>query len=75
MGEMTTICTFANTIFRNTEAKKLNLLITKINDLYFEGRIPPNYHNTSEIKNTRMRHWCEGGVAIIYQRPYPKVRV
>ena len=54
MGEMTTICTFANIIFRNTEVKKLNLLITKINDLYFEGRIPPNYHNTSEIKNTRM---------------------
>lgn len=50
MGEMTIICTFANIIFRNTEAKKLNLLITKINDLYFEGRIPPNYHNTSEIK-------------------------
>lgn len=51
MGQMTIICTFANIIFRNTEAKKLNLLIT---NLYFEGRIPPNYHNTSEIKNTRM---------------------
>lgn len=54
MGQMIIICTFANIIFRNTEAEKLNLLITKINDLYFEGRIPPNYNNTSEIKNTRM---------------------
>lgn len=54
MGQMTIICTFANIIFRNTEAEKLNLLIIKINYLYFEGRISPNYHNTSEIKNTRM---------------------
>ena len=54
MRQMIIICTFANIIFRNTEAEKLNLLITKINDLYFEGRIPPNYNNTSEIKNTRM---------------------
>ena len=54
MGQMTIICTFANIIFRNTEAEKLNLLIIKINYLYFEGRISPNYHNISEIKNTRM---------------------
>ena len=75
MGQMIIICAFANIIFRNTEAEKLNLLITKINDLYFERQIPPNHHNTSEIKNTRMWHWCEGAVAIIYQRRYPKVRV
>lgn len=54
MGQMIIICAFANIIFRNTEAEKLNLLITKINDLYFERQIPPNHHNTSEIKNTRM---------------------